>query len=399
MTDPTPSAPTAEMLAQDFERAHKAAGYGSVRWNVERTRPLHLGDAERFVGWKRALAALARSEPPTAALDEERRKFQAETRRTSELTRLLQKWVARHEQEHGAGPWSRDCDLCALVGESKALMDRPINEPPTEGKIQAVATQRQPIVPYGRVTTHSVTGQQFFYRWPDFPYLDNASECVPVYLPTPVASEGDSLLPASQPTEPPTPPTPGTAQWCAKCGEGVVPGLCRRKDTSEPPTGEPVAINDERIDRVLEAFDNVCIESGYHGTGLPDDPESIGKFRSELRALLAEARAPGAVPEPIDMVLHCPACGLQHIDAPEDEREETIREGGEAIGSVIVGWDNPPHRSHLCHDCGHVWRPADVPTNGVAAVKTKGKADSPPIEPQAVASRLDAVDSVQEPKP
>lgn len=30
------------------------------------------------------------------------------------------------------------------------------------------------------------------------------------------------------------PPTPGTAQWCAKCGEGVVPGLCRRKDTREP---------------------------------------------------------------------------------------------------------------------------------------------------------------------
>jgi hypothetical protein len=25
---------------------------------------------------------------------------------------------------------------------------------------------------------------------------------------------------------------PGTAQWCAKCGEGVVPGLCRRKDVA-----------------------------------------------------------------------------------------------------------------------------------------------------------------------
>lgn len=66
--------------------------------------------------------------------------------------------------------------------------------------------------------------------------------------------------------------------------------------------------------------------------------------------------------KPIDMVLHCPACGLQHVDAP-DER--------------TPGWVNEPHRSHLCHDCGHIWRPADVPTNGVAAVKTKGKADSP----------------------
>lgn len=66
--------------------------------------------------------------------------------------------------------------------------------------------------------------------------------------------------------------------------------------------------------------------------------------------------------KPIDMVLHCPACGMQHVDAP-DER--------------TPGWVNEPHRSHLCHDCGHIWRPADVPTNGVAAVKTKGKADSP----------------------
>ena len=70
--------------------------------------------------------------------------------------------------------------------------------------------------------------------------------------------------------------------------------------------------------------------------------------------------------EPIDMVLHCPACGNQHIDAPETEP---------GLPSICV-WENPPHRSHLCHFCGHVWRPADVPTNGVAAVKTHGKNDS-----------------------
>jgi len=72
--------------------------------------------------------------------------------------------------------------------------------------------------------------------------------------------------------------------------------------------------------------------------------------------------------EPIDMVLHCPACGLQHIDAPE------------ADGQVPFGeerWTNPPHHSHLCHGCGHIWRPADVPTNGVAAIKTRGQNDSP----------------------
>lgn len=73
---------------------------------------------------------------------------------------------------------------------------------------------------------------------------------------------------------------------------------------------------------------------------------------------------------PIDMILHCPACGLQHIDAPEESDPTTWT--AEKYGN----WTNPPHRSHLCHGCGHIWRPADVPTNGVAAVKTKGEADS-----------------------
>jgi len=92
-------------------------------------------------------------------------------------------------------------------------------------------------------------------------------------------------------------------------------------------------------------------------------------------AMLAAAPTPPAE-QPIDMVLHCPKCGMQHIDAPESEpttytdgRHETV-------------WRNPAHRSHLCHGCGYIWRPADVPTNGVAAIKTKGKDDSPPVEQQ-----------------
>lgn len=72
--------------------------------------------------------------------------------------------------------------------------------------------------------------------------------------------------------------------------------------------------------------------------------------------------------EPIDMVLHCPKCGLQHIDR---------REHGHGPYGRTVEWDNPPHKSHLCHGCGHIWRPADVPTNGVRSVRTTGKADSP----------------------
>lgn len=66
-----------------------------------------------------------------------------------------------------------------------------------------------------------------------------------------------------------------------------------------------------------------------------------------------------AIQDTIDMVLHCPKCGMQHIDVPDGD------------------WTNPPHKSHLCHGCAHVWRPADVLTNGVVAVTTAGSKDSP----------------------
>ncbi len=78
---------------------------------------------------------------------------------------------------------------------------------------------------------------------------------------------------------------------------------------------------------------------------------------------------------PIDMVLHCPECGVQHIDAPERQDPNERDFGMTTVESNV--WKNPPHRSHLCSACGFVWRPADVPTNGVKAIKTKGKLDDP----------------------
>jgi hypothetical protein len=81
-------------------------------------------------------------------------------------------------------------------------------------------------------------------------------------------------------------------------------------------------------------------------------------------------------------VLHCPKCGEQHIDKADDSRGpikcQRTPECREPCGEWC-GWTNPPHRSHLCAGCGHIWRPADVPTNGVAATKTKGRKDSPPV--------------------
>jgi hypothetical protein len=64
---------------------------------------------------------------------------------------------------------------------------------------------------------------------------------------------------------------------------------------------------------------------------------------------------------PVPMVLFCPKCGLQHIDAPDERTPD---------------WANPPHKSHLCHGCGVIWRPADVPTEGVVAIRTRGSKDT-----------------------
>ena len=72
--------------------------------------------------------------------------------------------------------------------------------------------------------------------------------------------------------------------------------------------------------------------------------------------------------EPIPLILHCPACGHQHIDRPSGE------------------WMNTPHRSHKCNVCEHIWRPADVATCGVAELKTYGAHDTLP--PDAVVRRM-----------
>lgn len=111
--------------------------------------------------------------------------------------------------------------------------------------------------------------------------------------------------------------------------------------------------------------------------GLGQYGVNTGSLKWAWRDMLASA-PPAPQAAPIDMVLHCPACGMQHVDAPEWEDDPHDIEQGQ-----IMSWRNEPHRSHLCHGCGHVWRPADVPTNGVQAVKTKGKADSPPRASQA----------------
>lgn len=84
------------------------------------------------------------------------------------------------------------------------------------------------------------------------------------------------------------------------------------------------------------------------------------------------AKLKAALEVPIDMLLFCPKCGEQHVDAPDD---------------LTLDWTNPPHKSHLCHECGHVWRPCDKPTNGAAEIKTSGAKDGSPIPGQLLTQK------------
>ncbi len=61
---------------------------------------------------------------------------------------------------------------------------------------------------------------------------------------------------------------------------------------------------------------------------------------------------------PVPMLLACPACDVKHVD--EDE------------------WATRPHRTHLCGACGALFRPALVPTIGVAALVEPNVVDAAP---------------------
>jgi HPt (histidine-containing phosphotransfer) domain-containing protein len=101
--------------------------------------------------------------------------------------------------------------------------------------------------------------------------------------------------------------------------------------------------------------------------------------------------------KPVDMLLFCPHCGEQHVDeAKPDVCEACGHESkwhfeGDNLPSGRTGcahpectyetftaWLNPPHKSHRCTSCNHVWRPADVPTNGVLTLQTSGSRDGNP---------------------
>jgi hypothetical protein len=124
----------------------------------------------------------------------------------------------------------------------------------------------------------------------------------------------------------------------------------------------------QNLELVIARLEQIIDTEGQYADNLVDLAKDALPCALSIRAA---RQVPAADSPPIDMILHCPACHLQHIDAPDERTPD---------------WKNAPHRSHLCHGCGHIWRPADVPTNGVQAIATKGKADSPAAVPQSIAA-------------
>lgn len=89
--------------------------------------------------------------------------------------------------------------------------------------------------------------------------------------------------------------------------------------------------------------------SALVGCSSPDGSAELGQVElllEELGVLRAQAS------KPVPMLLACPACHAQHVDEPDP----------------AMNWTNPPHRKHLCRQCGALWRPANILTTGVAVL-------------------------------
>jgi predicted RNA-binding Zn-ribbon protein involved in translation (DUF1610 family) len=170
-------------------------------------------------------------------------------------------------------------------------------------------------------------------------------------------------------------------------------------------------MSDDREKALTNAYIQFIEESKYnrHFAGVPE--QAVMESRLFLRLWDALQRSggtwpapePAAEPEgrafkageeiviidgaghhvPIPMILFCPACGSQHIDREEEHKPNcdslsTFRHGASApLPCSCDRWVNPPHRSHLCAGCGHIWRPSDVRTVGVAEISTQGSHDTP----------------------
>jgi hypothetical protein len=124
-------------------------------------------------------------------------------------------------------------------------------------------------------------------------------------------------------------------------------------------------------------------DDGYRAVAF-EVGDSLEKVNARIREL--EAR----LASPVDILLFCPNCAEQHVDEAKPEVCETC--GYKQVGcscAEFTAWLNPPHKSHRCNYCNHVWRPADAPTNGVAAIQSKGQRDGD-VRPRCQAQLAEA---------
>lgn len=136
------------------------------------------------------------------------------------------------------------------------------------------------------------------------------------------------------------------------------------------PTGDTAV--DEQV-RALSILEEV--ESGLDNSGFNVDSRD---YRQDMEFLDSLIRR---LTEPIPMLLWCPHCGHQHVDGPDDPDS---------------GWTNPPHRTHQCHLCGWRWRFCDLPTTGVAVIKTAGQDDKSPVPPVVLDGKIRPVEEIEQ---
>ncbi len=152
-----------------------------------------------------------------------------------------------------------------------------------------------------------------------------------------------------------------------------------------------------RVDNCTrEALKAAMREAANRAVEASNQPLDGNALQDFLWSAVADA-ALAALPEsaPIPMVLHCPACGVQHIDKPEGQFHPGMTADESLAQNDASGlWSNPPHRSHLCQSCGHIWRPADVATTGIERIQTRGKADSPAADPTQIGRPAGVPDQV-----
>jgi hypothetical protein len=126
--------------------------------------------------------------------------------------------------------------------------------------------------------------------------------------------------------------------------------------TQHAHTGEPRVVaqgagSGQACARLISLARQLALDAALH----PMRNDHQGTWAAFERAIVdaAAENAQGAT-EPEPMVLFCPVCKTQYPDTED--------------------WATKPHRKHLCLWCGHIWKPHEHATVGIA-VPNKSETD------------------------